>query len=131
MLFDAKDLVTKCEKCQHFAAFTHAAATEMVPIVNPIPFAQWGIDLLRSFPIAKTGQYQFLIVAVDYFTKWAEAEPLALVKLANIKKFVWRNIISRFGIPKTIVADNVPQFNCASFKAFCARWKINLKFASV
>jgi hypothetical protein len=120
MLQDATNLVTRCEKCQLYSNFSHTTATELTPIVNPIPFAQWGIDLLGSFPIAKTGQFQFLIVAVDYFTKWVEAEPLAQVKAANIQKFVWKSIICRFGLPKVIIADNGPQFNCKSFVDFCA-----------
>src|SRR3954464_6863935 len=122
--------LTKCEKCQHFATFTHAAATEMVPIVNPIPFAQWGIDLLGRFPIAKSGQYQFLIVIVDYFTKWVGVEPLADIKASNIEKFVWKSIISRFGMLKVIITDNGTQFNCKSFKEFCQKWRIDLRFAS-
>src|SRR4051812_23335944 len=131
MLEDAKDLVRKCPKCQIFASFTHEAATNLVSIISPIPFAQWGIDLLSSFPVAKTGQFQFLVVAVDYFTKWIETEPLALVKAANIEKFVWKSIICRYGLPRAIIADNGPQFNCKSFKDFCEKWRINLKFASV
>src|SRR5436189_6183223 len=74
MLEDAKDLVRKCPKYQVFASFTHEAAANLIPIINPVPFAQWRIDLLGSFFIAKIGQYQFLVVAVDYFTKWVEAE---------------------------------------------------------
>ena len=131
MLEDAKDLVRKCPKCQVFASFTHEAAVNLIPIINPIPFAQWRIDLLGSFPTSKTGQYQFLVVAVDYFTKWVEAEPLALVKAANIEKFVWKSIICRYGLPRVIIADNGPQFNCKSFREFCEKWKINLIFASL
>src|SRR4051812_20870396 len=62
ILQEARDLVQKCLKCQKFSSFTHTKATELIPIVNPIPFAQWGIDLIGKFPIAKSGQYQFLIV---------------------------------------------------------------------
>src|SRR5436190_1845977 len=131
MLEDVKDLVRKYPKCQIFASFTHDAAADLVPIINPIPFAQWGIDLFGSFPIAKTGHFQFLVVAVDYFTKWIEAEPLALVKAANIEKFVWKSIICRYGLPRVIIADKGPQFNCKSFREFCEKWKINLRFASV
>src|SRR3954465_9205614 len=54
MLEDAKDLVRKCPKCQIFSSFTHEAVADLVPIINPIPFAQWGIDLLGSFPTSKT-----------------------------------------------------------------------------
>ncbi|KAL0286417.1 UNVERIFIED_CONTAM: hypothetical protein Scaly_2793500 [Sesamum calycinum] len=50
----------------------------MRPLESPCPFDQWGIDLVGPLPQA-TGQRKFLIVAVDYFTKWVEAEPLAKI----------------------------------------------------
>nr|KYP48293.1 Pol polyprotein [Cajanus cajan] len=67
------------------------------------------MDILGPFPIAK-GQCKFLLVAVDYFTKWVEAEPLANITAANVQKFLWKNIITRFGIPYALVTDNGLQF---------------------
>lgn len=71
-----------------------------------------------------------MIVSVTYFTKWMEPEPPADIKASNMEQFVWKSIISRFGMPKTIITDNEPRFNCKSFKEFCDKWRINLKFAS-
>ena len=45
-------------------------------------------------------------MAVDYFTKWAEVEALANIRDINVKKFVWRNIVMRFGVPESLVFDN-------------------------
>lgn len=56
--------------------------------VSVLDFAQWGIDLLGNFSVAKAGQNQFLVVAVDYFTKQGDAEPLAQVKASNMEKFI-------------------------------------------
>nr|CAN83045.1 hypothetical protein VITISV_015525 [Vitis vinifera] len=50
--------------------------------------------------------YKFLLVATDYFNKWVEAEAYASIKDKDVTKFVWKNIICRFGIPQTIIADN-------------------------
>lgn len=55
-------------------------------------------------------KYKFLVVAVDYFTKWVEAEPLVTITGKNILKFVWKNIICRFGISHRIISDNGKQF---------------------
>ncbi|GKA93866.1 retrovirus-related pol polyprotein from transposon TNT 1-94 [Tanacetum coccineum] len=52
------------------------------------------------------GHVKFLVVAVDYFTKWVEAEPLATINGKNILKFVWKNIVCRFDIPGIIISDN-------------------------
>ena len=45
-------------------------------------------------------------MATDYFTKWVEAEPLAKIRDIDVKNFIWKNIITRFGIPRVIKADN-------------------------
>lgn len=76
-----------------------------------------------------SGQYQFLIAAVDYFIKWMEAKPLTDIKAFNIEKFVWKSIINRFGMSKVIITDN--EFNYKSFKVFSHKWRIGLRFALI
>ena len=49
---------------------------------------------------------KFLVVGIDYFTKWVEAEALATITEKNIQSFVWRCIICRFGIPTVLVSNN-------------------------
>ncbi|GKC02191.1 reverse transcriptase domain-containing protein [Tanacetum coccineum] len=58
----------------------------------------------------RPGKVKFLIVAIDYFTKWIEAKSVATITGAQIKKFVWDNIVCRFGLPGEIVSDNKKQF---------------------
>ena len=82
----------------------------MNTISNLWPFAQWRLDILGPFPRA-TGNRRFVLVAVDYFTKWAEAEALANIRDVDVKKFVWRNIVTRFGVPDSLISDNGLQFN--------------------
>ena len=65
-------------------------------------------------------QLKFLVVGIDYFTKWVEAEALATITERNIQSFVWRNIICRFGIPRVLVFDNEKQFNNNTFRDFCS-----------
>ena len=43
---------------------------------------------------------------MDYFTKWDVAEALVNIRAVEVKKFVWRNIITRFGVPESLVLDN-------------------------
>jgi transposase InsO family protein len=63
------------------------------------------MDLIGPLPRA-TRNRRWLIVATDYFTKWVEAEPLTNIRDKDSIKFVWKNIITRFEIPKTIISDN-------------------------
>jgi hypothetical protein len=61
------------------------------------------------------------MVAVEYFSNWIEAKPLATITLATVQKFFWQNIVCRFGEPKAITVDNGTQFDAETFKVFCDR----------
>ena len=63
-------------------------------------------------------QLKFLIVGINYFTKWVEAETLATIMEKNVRNFVWRYIIYRYGIPKVLVSNNGKQFDNDSFRDF-------------
>ena len=67
---------------------------------------------MGPFPTAMR-QLNFLIVGIDYFTKWVEAEALATIMKKNIRSFVWKNIVCRYGIPKVLVSYNGKQFDNA------------------
>ena len=88
------------------------------------------MDLLGPFPQAP-GQVRFLVVAIDYFTKWIEAEALASITSARIQRFFYRNIISRFGIPHSVVTDNGTQFADRKFRALLEGLHIKQHFSSV
>jgi hypothetical protein len=66
------------------------------------------------------GNKKFLIVATDYFTKWVEAEPLAHIRDTDAKRFLWKNVITKFGIPWAVISDNGTQFDGKVFKGFCS-----------
>ena len=52
---------------------------------------------------------------MDYFTKWVEAEALANIRDVDVKKFVWRNIVTRFRVPESLVSNNGLQFDSKTF----------------
>ena len=60
---------------------------------------------MGPFPTA-IRQLKFLVVGIDYFTKWVEAEALATITEKNIRSFIWKNIICRYRIPKMLVSNN-------------------------
>ncbi|GJT74400.1 reverse transcriptase domain-containing protein [Tanacetum coccineum] len=64
---------------------------------------------------------KFLIVAIDYFTKWIEEKPVAIITGNQVKKFVWDNIVYRFGLPGEIISDNGKQFQDNPFKDWCEK----------
>jgi len=99
------NLVRTCDKCQKFAPIQWLPTTPLMPIFNPLPFATWGMGILGPFPKA-IGQRKYLFVIVDYFTKWIEAKAAASITTAEVCKFIWKNIITRFGVPRTMIFDN-------------------------
>ncbi|KAK3023717.1 hypothetical protein RJ639_042727 [Escallonia herrerae] len=127
---DAIEFTRRCDQCQKFAPLSHTPVAPLTSIVSPIPFAVWGMDLLGPFPMA-SGQRRFVIVAIDYFTKWTEAESLATITSAKCEDFFWKNIICRFGVPRALIVDNGKQFDNSKFRTFCSNLSIDLRFTSV
>ena len=60
---------------------------------------------MGTFPKA-VGNKKYLLVGIDYFTKWFEAKLLANIRDVDAKKFVWKNIVTRFGVPHAFISDN-------------------------
>ena len=73
---------------------------------------------------------KFLLVAIDYFTKWVEAEALATITETKVQNFVWKNIICRFRILRMIISDNGCQFHSQGFRSFCSNLGIRNKYSS-
>ena len=84
---------------------------------------------MGPFPLV-VRQLKFLVVGIDYFIKWMEAETLATIMEKNIRNFVWRNIICRYGIPRVIVSDNGKQFDNSAFRDFCSELGIKNHYSS-
>ena len=75
-------------------------------------------------------QLKFLVVSIDYFTKWVEAKALATITEKNIRNFVWRNIICRYGILRVLVSNNGKQFDNSAFRDFCSELGIQNHYSS-
>lgn len=127
---DSLEHVRKCHQCQIHSNIPRMPPTRLTSLLSPIPFAMWGIDIVGPLPTAK-GQVRFCIVAIDYMTKWAEAAPLRKIGEDEVKKFLWEDIILRFGVPKVIVADNGKQFVGRKINTFLAELGIEHRTSSV
>ena len=87
MQMDAVELVKKCDRCQRYDNVQRLPAERLTTISASWPFAQWGIDIVGPLPQDKD-QVKFLLVAIDYFTKWVEVEALATITESKIQSFV-------------------------------------------
>jgi transposase InsO family protein len=86
--------------------------------------------LLGLLPPAQ-GNLKYVVVAVEYFSKWIKAKPLATITSVTVQKFYWQHIVCRFGVPKAITVDNGTQFDAETFKDFCDRIGTKIHFASI
>jgi hypothetical protein len=127
---DAAELVQKCEGCQKFAK-DEKQPSSLTQLIQPTwPLQRWGFDLLGPLPPAQ-GNLKYVVVEVEYFSKWIEVKPLATITSVTVQKFFWQNIVCRFGVPKAITMDNGTQFDAEAFKEFCEQIGTKIHFASV
>jgi ribonuclease HI len=127
---DAADLVQKCENCQKCAR-DQKQPSSLTQLIQPTwPLQRWGLDLLGPLPPAQ-GNLKYVVVEVEYFSKWIEPKPLATITSITVQKFFWENIVCRFGVPKEITVDNGTQFDAEAFKGFCDQIGTKIHFASV
>ena len=76
------------------------------------------------------GNKKYLLVGTDYFTKWVEAEPLTNIRDVDAKRFVWKNIVTRFGIPHMLISDNGLQFDSKMFRKYCDELGITNRYST-
>ena len=79
------------------------------PIIAVGPFAKWGIAFITCNPHSARG-HAYIILAVDYFNKWAEAMPTFSADGKNAATFIFNHIIARFGVPQAIITDHGSHF---------------------
>ncbi|XP_073132504.1 uncharacterized protein [Henckelia pumila] len=127
---DASQIARSCEGCQRFGNSQHSPASNFKPLRTSCPFDQWGLDIVGPFSQARA-QNKFLLVAVDYFSKWIEAEPLAKITEGEVMKFLWKNMVCRFRLPRKLVSDNGRQFQGQKLADWCAEMCIKHAFTLV
>ncbi|XP_050916156.1 uncharacterized protein LOC127131270, partial [Lathyrus oleraceus] len=106
----------------------HAMAKKILRAVNvltsPWPFSMWGIDMIGAIEPKASNGHRFILVAIDYFTKWVEAASYANVTKQVVARFLKKEIICRYGIPSRIITDNGTNLNNKTMKELCESFKI-------
>ncbi|KAJ6802513.1 uncharacterized protein M6B38_192410 [Iris pallida] len=124
MVADVIDYARKYKACQVHADFIHQPSEFLHPTVASWPFEAWGIDIVGPITPPSSRGHRFIHAFTDYFSKWAEAVPLAEVKTSNVISFLKHHVIYRFGLPQRIIHDNGPQFASHAFYRFCDKYRI-------
>ncbi|XP_061359320.1 uncharacterized protein LOC133303422 [Gastrolobium bilobum] len=121
---DCVGYVRKCQKCQMYADRINSPPFPLHNMVSPWPFSMWGIDVIGLINPKASNGHRFILVAIDYFTKWIEASSYANISQKVFVKFLKRDIICRYGVPERIITDNAPNLNGAEVQKLCGHFKI-------
>nr|CAN84029.1 hypothetical protein VITISV_024041 [Vitis vinifera] len=100
----------------------------MNPILIVDLFDVWGIDFMGPFPMSFGNSY--ILVGVDYVSKWVEAIPYKHNDHRVVLKFFKENIFSRFGVPKAIISDGGTHFCNRPFETLLAKYGVKHKVAT-
>ena len=125
---EAQEYVKKRYQCQRFAPNIHQPGNVLNPLSSPWPFAQWGLDIIGPFPKVARNM-MWLLVSTDYFTKWVKVKPLANIRDVDAKRFMWKNIVTQFGIPYTLISNNELQFDSKVFRRYCCELGITNRYS--
>lgn len=88
------------------------------------------MDILVPFP--KVSRHvKFLLVAIDYFTKWIKARPLQEILASEVEKFTWKHLICGYSLPYAIITDNSTKFKAQAYKQFLSRLVVKHIMTSV
>jgi len=108
---DATKFVKKCDPCQRVGKPTASSTMSLIPILAQTPFEKWGIDFVGSIKTPSIhGRKRYILVAIEYMTKWAEAQATRTDDAQMVAKFLYENIITRFGCPRELVSDRGTHF---------------------
>ncbi|XP_075480136.1 uncharacterized protein LOC142520868 [Primulina tabacum] len=114
-----------CENCQKLGAISKRNMMPLNPIIEIEIFDCWGIDFMGPFP--SSFGYLYILVAVDYVSKWIEAIPCRKNDHKIVIKFLKENIFSRFGIPRAMTSDGGTHFVNKPFASLMKKYGITHK----
>ena len=120
-----KDAYTMCkqrDKCQRLGKISRSHMMPLNPILVVELFDVWGIDFMGPFPTSFG--YAYILVGVDYVSKWVEAVPCRAADHKAVLKFLKENIFSRFGVPKAIISDGGSHFCNKPFENLLSKYGV-------
>lgn len=90
---DCVQYVRRCHKCQVHANLMHVPPSELHTMATPWPFSVWGIDVIGKITPPASNGHKFILVAIDYFTKWVESASYATLTAVQVAHFIKQNVI--------------------------------------
>ena len=125
---DAHAMCRTCDRCQRLKKLTRSNMMPLNPIMVVDFFDVWGIDFMEPFPMSFG--YSYILVGVDYVSKWVEAIPCKTNDHRVVLKFLKENVFSRFGVPKAIINDGGTHFCNKLFENLLPKYGVKHKVAT-
>ncbi|XP_061343797.1 uncharacterized protein LOC133289810 [Gastrolobium bilobum] len=123
-----RDYVERCDKCQRAGNISRKDEMPLNSILDIELFNVWGIDFMGPFPSSYSNQY--ILVAVDYVSKWIEVVALPTNDAKVVVNFLRKNIFTRFGVPRAIISDGGTHFCNKQFDSLLAKYGVNHRVAT-
>lgn len=129
MWTDVKHYVKCCEKCQKLKYENQKPAGKLQPITVSQPNKMVGVDIMGPLP-SSTRRHEYLLVFVDYFSRWVELFPMRTAIARTIATILRTEILTRYGVPDFILSDRGTQFVSSIFKELCEKWSVTPKLTT-
>ena len=124
---DSHEFVRTCDRCQRVGNISQRHEMPLTNILEVELFDVWGIDFMGPFPPSFGNLY--ILVAVDYVSKWVEAAACATNDSKVVVKFVQKHIFTRFGTPRAFISDEGTHFTSKIFEGALAKYGVRHKIA--
>ncbi|CAL9024901.1 unnamed protein product, partial [Prunus brigantina] len=125
---DAFDFCSKCDRCQKMGNIGRRNEMPLNNILVVELFDVWGIDFMGPFP--SSFGYIYILVAVDYVSKWVEATATRTNDHKVVLNFLGDMIFTRFGTPRAIISDGGSHFCNKPFEALMKKYNITHRVAT-
>ena len=124
---DVKEYIRSCDICQRRGP--QQRREELIPIKIQGPFHRIGIDIKGPLPVTSNGN-RYIVIAMDYFSKWPEAKAIPNMKAETVAKFIYEDIICRHGVPQEILSDRGTSFVNKIISELCQNYQTKHRLTS-
>jgi len=107
---DAHEYARKCKTCQTAAGRENKPTFPLQSVNIQQPFEQWGLNIIGEIVPNSSKQHKYIPTSTNYFTKWVEVIPLKIANTESVTDFIDQCIITRFGLPTTLMFRNASYF---------------------
>ncbi|XP_042019013.1 uncharacterized protein LOC121766843 [Salvia splendens] len=125
---DAFEFCQNCERCQQTGGISRRDEMPQVPVIVCEIFDVWGMDFMGPFPSSYGNTY--ILVAVDYVSKWIEAKATTSCEAVEVAKFLRSNIFNRYGIPRAVISDQGTHFKNRTIEALMKKYGVHHRLST-